>query len=308
MRPIFLALIVTLIIAGLSPVHADMVLDWNSYALEAIKTDKTPPPKASRALAISQAAIYDAVNSISPTYTPYRYQLPGYTGASANAAVAAAGYTALYKIYNTTDYGQTPSAKNKILNDLTTHYNASLAGIADSSAKIWGVKLGQQIASSMIDLRANDGWNAVYPYSPTNPAIPGRWQPTPPSCAPFLLPQWADVTPFTMTSGDQFRSHNPPALTSCAYAKSLNEVKSLGALNSNTRTPDQTEIAKFWSDGAGTVTPPGHWNTIAQTVAKSQHNDLIENARLFALLDLSLADAGIACLGPEEILMISGGR
>ncbi len=97
-----------------------------------------------------------------------------------------------------------------------------------------------------------------------------------------------------MTSGDQFRYHNPPALTSSAYAGSLNEVKLLGALSSNTRTTDQTEIAKFWSDGAGTVTPPGHWNTIAQTVARLQHNDLNQNAHLFALLDLSLADAGIA--------------
>jgi len=97
-----------------------------------------------------------------------------------------------------------------------------------------------------------------------------------------------------MTSGDQFRQHNPPPLTSAAYAKDFNEVKSLGAANSNARTPDQTEIAKFWSDGAGTVTPPGHWNTIAQTVAQTKHTNLTENARLFALLDLSLADAGIA--------------
>ena len=168
MKPIFLAFIVTLIMAGLAPVHADMVLDWNSYALEAIRTDKTPPPKGSRALAISQAAIYDSVNSIYQTYTPYKFKLSGYTGASANAAVAAAGYTALYNIYNTTDYDQTPSAKNKILNDLTTHYNASLKTIPDSPAKILGIQLGQQIASSIVAWRDQDGWNAVYPYTSTN--------------------------------------------------------------------------------------------------------------------------------------------
>ncbi len=124
-----------------------MVLDWNNYALEAIRTDKTPPPKGSRALAISQAAIYDSVNSIYQTYTPYKFKLSGYSGASANAAVAAAGYTALCNIYNTTDYGQTPSAKNKILNDLTTYYYASLKTIPDSPAKTLGIQLGQQIAS-----------------------------------------------------------------------------------------------------------------------------------------------------------------
>jgi len=85
--------------AGLSPVHADIVLDWNNCALEAIRKDRTPPPVASRALAISQAAIYDSVNSIYRTYTPYKFKLDGYAGASAEAAVAQAGFTALSALF-----------------------------------------------------------------------------------------------------------------------------------------------------------------------------------------------------------------
>jgi membrane-associated phospholipid phosphatase len=98
-----------------------------------------------------------------------------------------------------------------------------------------------------------------------------------------------------MTSGDQFRASGPPALTGQAYAEAFNEVKLLGAANSVTRTTDQTEIARFWADGAGTITPPGHWNQIAQTVAQSSSLSLVEEARLFALLNIAEADAAILC-------------
>ncbi|MFM6021877.1 MAG: vanadium-dependent haloperoxidase, partial [Dolichospermum sp.] len=115
-----------------------------------------------------------------------------------------------------------------------------------------------------------------------------------PGFAPALLPQWGQVTPFALTSGDQFRPDGVPALNSADYTIEFNQVKDLGKNNSTTRTADQTEIAKFWADGAGTFTPPGHWNQIAQNVAAEKGNSLVDNARLFALLDISLADAGIA--------------
>ena len=97
-----------------------------------------------------------------------------------------------------------------------------------------------------------------------------------------------------MTSNIQFRQEAPPLLTSQRYLDEFNDVKSLGKNNSVTRTPDQTEIAYFWADGAGSQTPPGHWNSIAQTVATSKNTTLAENARLFALLNLAEADAAIA--------------
>ena len=87
-------------------------------------------------------------------------------------------------------------------------------------------------------------------------------------------PQWAHLTPFAMTSTDQFRPIAPPNLTSQTSAAAYNEVKSLGQSDSTTRTADQTEIARFWADGAGTYTPAGHWNQIARQIALQRGNSL----------------------------------
>lgn len=139
--------------------------------------------------------------------------------------------------------------------------------------------------------RNTDGSNNVVSYTPGTE--PGDWQPTPPDLLLALLPQWLDVTPFTITSSSQFRPEGPPALDSAEYTADLNQVKALGSLSSTTRTAEQTEIAQFWADGAGTFTPPGHWNLIAERVSLAQGNTLSENARLFALLNVAEADAGI---------------
>jgi hypothetical protein len=110
---------------------------------------------------------------------------------------------------------------------------------------------------------------------------------------PYLLPQWGFVVPFAMSSSSQFRPPGPPFLDSQQYAEDYNEVKELGAAVGSTRTAEQTEIALFWADGAGTETPPGHWNSIAQTIADGRGNTLEQNARLFALLNIAMADAAI---------------
>jgi hypothetical protein len=109
------------------------------------------------------------------------------------------------------------------------------------------------------------------------------------------VPQWPTLIPFAVTEIERFRPAPPPALTSAEYAAAFNDVKALGARDSATRTPEQTLIARFWSDGDGTVTPPGHWNRIAQTVARERGTSLAENARLFALLNVTMADAAILC-------------
>jgi hypothetical protein len=280
MRLVYFALMFTLLMAPL-PAQADMVLDWNEFALQSIRNASSPPPVSSRALAITHAAIYDSVNSIYKTNQKYYTQLSGYTTASPAAAVAAAGYTSLLALYP----GQAAT--------LLANYTASLITIPDTPAKTLGISLGQQVANTMLTLRSTDGWNTVYNYTPTPGA--GNWKPTPPANAPFLLPQWGDVTPFAMTSNTQFYQYTPPPLlTSAEYTAAFNEVKEKGAAIGSTRTPDQTNIALFWADGGGTETPPGHWNSIAQTVATSQNTTLAENARLFALLNLAEADAAIA--------------
>ena len=157
-----------------------------------------------------------------------------------------------------------------------------------------GRAVGEQVAAQIITLRADDHSADITPYTPGT--LVGQWRPTLPTFAPALLPNWPTVTPWVMTTTAQFRNVvGPPLLDSAAYAAAVNEVKSLGAANSATRTQDQTDVAHFWADGAGTSTPPGHWNRIAQDVAAAQGNTLSENARLFALLNLAEADAAICC-------------
>jgi len=258
---------------------ADMVVQWNDNVLAAIRVDKTPPPKASRDLAIVHAAIYDAVNAIDRNFKPYAVDVPAIAGTSAEAAVAAAAHRALVALFP----AQTAT--------LDAQFTASLATITDGPAETNGVALGNLVADEMLALRANDGSAAVVSYTPGS--VPGAWIPTPPALAAALLPQWGNVTPFAMTSGSQFAPSNIPALTSSAYATAFNEVKELGSATSATRTADQTNIAKFWADGAGTATPPGHINKIAQAAADSQHNTLVQNARLFAEINVAMADAAI---------------
>jgi PAP2 superfamily/RTX calcium-binding nonapeptide repeat (4 copies) len=258
---------------------ADMVLQWNDIALDAIRTIPTPPPRAARALAIVQAAVYDAVNAIDRTHQVYAVDVLASPLASREAAVAAAAHTSLVSLF--------PARQAVFDAALAT----ALGTIAAGSAKNQGVQLGQNVAQQMLALRANDGANASVAYTPGTD--PGDWQPTPPAFAAALLPQWPDVTPFAMTSGSQFSPDNIPALASAEYAAAFDEVKELGSATSATRTADQTNIALFWANGGGTATPPGHLNMLAQVVAEAEGNSLAENARLFASLNVAMADAAI---------------
>jgi hypothetical protein len=255
----------------------DAVLFLNQVALDAIRTDKTAPPVASRDLAIVHASIFDAVNSINRLYQPYHVNIVADKNTSREAAALTAGFTALSSLFPAQNFDALKAS--------------ALAAIPDGLAKTGGIALGQNVANQILTWRAGDGWNSTYNYVPGTQ--PGDWQPTPPAGAPFLLPQWPSLTCFSMSSGDQFRQTTPPALTSPDYTADFNRVKDLGAKNSLSRTADQAEIALFWADGAGTFTPPGHWNAIASTVAQAQKTDLVQNAHLFALLNIGLADAAI---------------
>ena len=258
---------------------ADMVLQWNEILLDAIRADSTNPPRASRAMAIVHTAIYDAVNAIDRTHEAFAVNVPASPLTSREAAVAAAAHATLSSLF---------PAQQATFNAALT---AALATIPDGSAENLGVALGVQVANQMLALRASDGANASASFTPGTD--PGDWQPTPPLFAGALLPQWADVTPFAMTAGNQFSPEDIPALTSAEYTAAFNEVKSLGSINSTTRTADQTAIALFWANGGGTATPPGHLNMLAQIVAEAQGNTLSENARLFAMLNVAMADAAI---------------
>lgn len=260
---------------------ADVIIDWNNQLLLTVKATSTNPPTASRAMAMTSTAVFDAVNSIDRNFKPYHFMGSPPVGASGEAAAAQAAHDVMVHLF---------PAQSAALGSAL---DASLAVLPDSPGKAAGVTLGAAAAQSIIGLRSADGSATTVPYVPGS--APGEWRPTLPGGKDALLPNWGSVTPFAMTSGAQFRRSGPPALTSDAYAEALDEVKRLGSETSATRTPDQTDIARFWADGAGTITPPGHWNQIAQTVVQSKNLSLVDEARLFALLNIAAADAAISC-------------
>lgn len=275
-----LALVLATAAFTVDPCSADVVTDWNQVTLNAIRTQRATPQIASRALAMVHVAMYDAVNGITHTHTPYLVSSKAPGVASIEAAALAAARDTLNSLFPTQQV------------TFEAAYQQSLSGIRNGKPKTAGLAWGSSVAAAVIAARANDGAFVTVPYTPGTNA--GDWQPTPPAFAPALHPNWPWVTPFALESGDQFRPPPPPALTGAQWAFDFNQVKELGALNSATRTAEQTEIGRFWIDGPGTATPPGHFNVIAQVVSAEAGLSLPENARLFALLNMAMADAGIA--------------
>jgi hypothetical protein len=268
-----------LVLIGVTAARADVVTEWNAAALDAIRANRTPPPQASRALAILHVSIYDAVNGIDRTHEPYLVRSRVPASASIDAAASAAAHRVLVTLF---------PATSASFDDRLAQI---LAAIPNGPHKRKGIEWGESVARQVLDARANDNADALV--APPSGAGAGVWVPTPPAFAPYLLPQWGFVAPFAMPTSSFVRPLGPPALGSARWAADYDEVKSLGAAAGSSRTADQSEIALFWADGAGTETPPGHWNTIAQSVATARGTTLVENARLFALLNMAMADAAI---------------
>lgn len=229
----------------------NVVAAWNALALDAIRFANTPPPAASRQLAILHAAVFDAVNGLDGTYASYRAHtnLAVPTSAAREAVVGAAANRVLRYLYP------------QFTTTMDAALQAHLATLPDGPEKSAGVAWGRQVAQDLLLERDFDGSNYGVDYRAS--PQPGRWQPTPVQFASPLLPQWPRLKPFVLERPDQFRSPPPPSLSSAAWAEQMNEVKTVGARNSTHRTPEQTEIAWFWADGVGTETPPGHWNGVA---------------------------------------------
>jgi hypothetical protein len=259
---------------------ADVVTDWNDAALEIVRSTPLNPLLATRTLAIVHTAIFDAVNGIDPRYQEYFVRRPGPADASGESAAAYAAHRVLSTLYpDRTEYFDDVLGK-------------SLQGVRPGPARLEGRLWGVYVGSRILALREDDNWDLVVPYTPSGEL--GRWQPTPPSYAPALSPNWALVTPWAIASSSQFRLDPPPALDTAAFAEAYNEVKSLGRAGSDARTEEQTLIAYFWENGGGSVTPAGHWQIIAQDAALAAGYDLLDNARLFALLSIAQADALIS--------------
>jgi membrane-associated phospholipid phosphatase len=266
-----------------STLGAEQVLRWNQLALNAIATNRTAPPLASRQLAMVSIAMYDAANSVT-RQGGKNYLIDSKAPSKTNVDVAVG--MAAYRVLSTLFPAQKAIFK--------AEFDNTMALAPKGMAKLYGQLLGNAVANRTLKARATDGSTTAVTY--TASGLVGRWEPTPPAFAASpTLPQWGNVTPFAMTTSNQFRSPTPPALTSAEYAADLNEVKTIGATNSATRTADQTEIARFWAAGAGTATPPGMWNTFAQDQARATGLSTTQTAKLLAVLNVAMADAGIAC-------------
>jgi hypothetical protein len=266
--------------ATVSPVddQTDMVLEWNANAIDAIVgVAGMRPERGLIRLAMVHIAIYDAVNAIEGyPLQPYGISPSVVLPSSPEAATAAAAHDVLIALF--------PDQKS----DLDAKYAASLAKIFDGPAKVNGITVGEQTANGMLALRANDGRDAVVTYTPGSG--PGVWIPTPPAFLPAAAPEAAHVQPFAINSPSQFRPEAPPALTSDTWARDYNEVKSLGASVGSTRTPEQTDIGRFWADQ-----PILQWNRAWRKISIEHRLSLQDNARYFALLATATADAIIAC-------------
>lgn len=251
------------------------VVAWHRNAQTAIyDVARQSPTAAARSFAMVQGAVYDAVNAIAGSpYEPYLVAPPSRPGDSAPAAVATAAHTVLLALF--------PAQADS----LRTRYAEALAAVPDGRAKTGGIAVGEAAAAAMIEARRGDGAfsDATWPVGDA----PGQWRPTPPG---FLqVGAWyATLRPFVADPGD-YRTPGPPALGSRAYARELNEVKSLGSATSTTRTPDQTEAAIWWDDPQMV-----EWE-IRRDLATTHRLSVLQTARMFAMVDVAVADSLIAC-------------
>ena len=255
------------------------VIEWNRTLLAIVRTAGAQPPTihSTRNFAILHASVYDAVNNIDGIFSPYFVRIPNVSRrASTPAAADQAAHDALVALY--------PAFQAT----LDAELQQDLAQILDGQNKTDGIAVGQMVAAQILSFRSNDGSGVTPPpFIPGNQ--PGGYQLTPPNFAAADFTQWPQVTPFALARADEFRPAPPPELTSDSYTRVFDEVKSLGFINSTTRTPEQTLIGTFWN---GNI--QDFWNEIAQTAALRHHLNLAQSARLFALLNISLADTAIA--------------
>ena len=260
--------------------QADEVIQWNKTLLTIVRTPGAQPATVhpTRSFAIMHAAIYDAVNAIDATHKPYLVRVEHVSArASQEAAVDAAAHETLITLY--------PAFQTT----LDQQYDRSLLQIPDGADKTTGIAVGRAVALATLTLRRDDG-SAATPIPFVFGNAPGEYQSTPPNFPPQpVFTHWSRVTPFALERANQFRLGPPPVLTSAAYTAAFNEVKSLGIANGTAATADQVLIGRFWN---GAI--QNYWNEITQTTVHAHQLTTAESARVFALLNLTLADEVIA--------------
>jgi hypothetical protein len=256
--------------------QTDQVIAWNAIMQ---RTPATSGFHQTRSAAMMHLAVFEAVNAIVGDYEPYLGTIAAPSGASPDAAAVAAAHRILVSLH--------PGAAAS----LDAARAASLAGIPDGPAKNDGIAVGEAAAAAVLARRASDGAaNAAVPYTPGTD--PGDWQPAPPAFAAAFLPGWGQVTTFGTENGAQFRSSPPPALHTGRYARDYDEVKAVGGVGSTARPQDRTDVARFY----GVNLALGVFNEAARQASAAQGKTLSENARIFALLNMAIADGLISSM------------
>jgi hypothetical protein len=251
--------------------RADAVLDWNETGVATVLAARQPPPESARAMAMMHLAMFNAVNAIERRYTSYGFESRSASGASASAAAAAAARSVLAGLF--------PDQREAV----EKAYAASLARLSGERGIEAGVALGEQAARDCLAMRTKDGVGMANVYRPVTSA--GVYIPT----ALTASHDWREVKPWVMRSPSQFRPEPPPTLRSATWTRDYNEIKEVGARNSAKRTPEQSEVARFWT-AVGVVT----WNPVVRSLAASKPRSLVANARLFALVNMAASDAFVA--------------
>jgi hypothetical protein len=277
--------ILAILLVGPASARADAVADWNLIAIQRIGAANPahPPPVTFIDMAIVQAAVYDAVQAIERQYQPYHVEIPGASGSPA-AAAAKAAHDVLVNLF---------PAQASTIDGIYSQYLLD-HGIPTADP---GIAVGAAAAAGIIALRANDGRFPPGQVPFVGGTSPGEWRPTdsfqgtppaPPPFSPMAAPWAANVTPFTLKSGDQYRASPPPPLDSKQYTRAYNEAKLMGARFNSGRTNDQTNFALFWASNYTAL-----WNRVVRDLAASENLTIGDNARLCALVNLAMADAVI---------------
>ncbi len=279
---LFACAIATAILGAPAVAQADVVKDWNAIAQAETLLLRPTAHGQTRGIAMVQGAVYDAVNAIDRGHQPYLVDLDD-VGAQPWVSQDAAAATAAHRVLKAI----TPVARHA---GLDTAYTTTLAGIPDGPIEQGGVAAGEAAAAAMIDARMGDGFMTAF--TPTIGTDAGDWRPIGWPATPAFDPDGyvGNMKPFLIKSPSQFRSKGPYALTSKKYARDFNEVKELGALNSSTRTADETAAAVFWQ-----FAPIALWNPLMRDLADRYDLDTADQARLYGMVNLAAADGAIAC-------------
>ena len=272
-----------------TPARADTVTQWNENATDALVVQPQGAPFVH--LAMVHGAMYDAVNAIDGRYEPYLGAPRAKRWYSQDAAAATAAYRVLVD-------SDPPVVLPELLEDfaelMRRHYETSLAAIPSGPAKQGGIATGNGAAERMIDARRNDGRFGASGFSVG--MLAGQWRPVLPGFVNDPSAWLKDVRPFLIRNSSQFGGPGPDELTSRRYAKEFDEVKSIGAMNSTTRKPDQTAAARFWGAANAIAT----WASLYRNIAAQQRRSLADNARLFAMIYFAGADTGITVWADKE--------